>query len=176
MKILVLFLFLPWKIFAAVDIAFIEVKDKDGKIVQLESNGHYAHIAISYEGQWLHAYPPNGVETITQAQLEKIGRIKIILTLPEVESLSESQVKKYLGKPYDWSFSWGDESIYCAELIGKLLDIKPLAMSFDSRFWPPIYRKIKGFGLSPDDIFQAIRDKGFFDPGPIGQCKAVFKK
>ncbi|QSQ12747.1 YiiX/YebB-like N1pC/P60 family cysteine hydrolase [Myxococcus landrumensis] len=30
-----------------------------------------------------------------------------------------SAAKKHLGKPYDWKFGWGDDAMYCSELVRK---------------------------------------------------------
>jgi Permuted papain-like amidase enzyme, YaeF/YiiX, C92 family len=29
------------------------------------------------------------------------------------------EAKRHLGKPYDWRFGWGDEALYCSELVHK---------------------------------------------------------
>lgn len=173
MKLLILFF--PCFTFASIRVAFLEMKNVQGETVQLEAGGQFVHVAISYKDRWLHAYPPKGVEEITSEELEKIGRIKVILNRSDADPLTEKQVRKFLGKPYDWSFSWGNESIYCAELVGKLLNIEPLPMTFSSAFWPPIYRRIDGLGLSPDDLFKLLPSRGFEKTPGGGSCKVVFQ-
>ena len=153
---------------ASVNVAFLELRTYDGKVVQLEPNGQFAHMAISYHGNWLHSHPYRGVEIISQEELEKIGNIKAIVAIPEIDSLNESLVDNYLGKPYDSSFSWSDDKIYCSELIAKILKINPLPMKFESKFWPEKFHKLKGkFGISPDDIFKYLKKHGYQNYYPI---------
>ncbi len=162
MKYLLFLLFVPFYSFASVEVAFIEMRDYDGQVIQLEPNGKYAHMAISYRGNWLHAHPFRGVEVVSKEELEKMGEIKVILTKSDFEALSEVEVARYLGKPYDSEFSWSDAKIYCAELIAKLLGINPLPMSFDAEFWSEELQRMKGLlGLSPDDLFPVLLERGY---------------
>ncbi len=160
MKILSLalsFLFLPLTASAVVEVAFIEMRTPDGKVLQLEKGGRFAHIAISYRGQWLHAHPFYGVEVVESEKLERIGVIKEVLTVSELVSLDNEEVARFLGKPFDSSYSWSDEKIYCSELVGKLLRLKPLPMDFSAEVWPERYRKLNGApGLSPDGIYRIL--------------------
>lgn len=156
MKFLFLLLFaLPaW---SQVYVAFIEVRDANGKVLQLENDGRYAHMAISYKGQWLHSYPNRGVELISNNDLEKIGKVTVI-PLKSQPELNSSEVAKFLGKPFDFEFSWDDNKIYCAELVAKLLHLAPAPMQFSASFWPKSYQKFNGqLGISPDDIFQQLQ-------------------
>lgn len=171
MKYIVLLLFFPFYLQASIKVAFIELRNYKGEIIQLEPNGQFAHMAVSYRGQWLHAHPLNGVEIISQADLEKIGSIKTIITLLEYDELDIKQVEKYLGKPYDFEYSWGEERIYCAELVAKLLNIDPLPMNFESSFWSSNYSSLRGkLGLSPDDLYQHFKRK----LGHVAQCSKIF--
>lgn len=156
-KFLLLILF-PLLSFASVDVAFIEIRDPNGKLLRLEPDGQFAHIAISFEGKWLHSHPYRGVEAISTAELEKIGTIKEVLTVFEPAELDRALVKKFLGKPYDRAFSWSNDSIYCSELVGKLLKIEPKPMHFAADVWPQQFQKFRGLlGLSPDDIYKILK-------------------
>lgn len=140
---------------AQVQIAFIEMKDAQGQTVQLEPGGHFAHIAISYRGRWLHAHPYRGVELITSAQLEKIGRV-VKMTLTSRSELTAEELVTYEGRPYDPTFSWTDDSYYCSQLIAKILQIEPLPMNFRAPLWQG-RKKQQGWGLSPDDIYRILQ-------------------
>jgi len=167
--------FLPNSSWALIQVAFIEIKKPNGRILQLEPNGQYAHIAISYRDKWLHAYPYTGVELISRSQLEKIGTIRSIVTISESDELEEAQIKKFLGKPYDSQFSWGDDAIYCSELVAKLLDLKPQAMLFGSDFWPDRFQSLKeDLGLSPDDVFYILKVQGYRTETFTLQCSKLF--
>ncbi len=138
--------------YADTKIAFLELRTYDGKILQLEPNGRFAHVAISYGDKWLHAHPLRGVELVNLSILEKVGKIKAVVSV-SVNSLSDNAVKRFLGKPYDSQFSWTDEGIYCSELIAKLLGIAPKPMRFRGPYWPAEYRKREGEpGISPDEL------------------------
>lgn len=158
--ILSLVLFASSFCFASVEVAFIELKNYQGQVVQLEPNGQFAHIAISYQGVWLHSHPIRGVELTTEHMLQKMGTIKQVITVPNLAALDEAQVEKFIGKPYDGNYSWDDEKIYCSELIAKLLGIKPQPMKFDPSLWPASFQKMKGqLGISPDDIFKILKNR-----------------
>lgn len=155
MKFLFL-LFLALPAWSQVYVAFIEVRDQQGRVLQLENNGRYAHMAISYKNLWLHSYPNRGVELITQKDLEKIGVVTVI-KLNNQPALTQTEVSKFLGKPFDFEFSWDDGKVYCAELVAKLLHLKPTPMQFSATFWPKSYQKLNGqLGISPDDIFKEL--------------------
>lgn len=176
MKLFLLILLTPFCGFASVEIAFIELRNYQGELIELEPNGKFAHMAISYKGHWLHSHPFRGVEIIPQDKLEEIGTINAIVTIPETPSLTEVQVKKFLGKPYDTEFSWSDERIYCSELIAKLLHIEPKPMSFASKAWPESFRAFKGkLGLSPDDIFKALIQKDYNSDSFKFRCSKIFR-
>ncbi len=177
MKYIIVLLFLSLRSYAAIEIAFIELRNHEGQVIQLEPGGQFAHIAISYQGQWIHSYPFRGVEIISKENLEKIGAIKSILTVSESQDLQEEQVNRYLGKRYDSEFSWSDDKIYCSELVGKLLNMIPKPMKFKSKFWSQSSQFVKsqnGGGLSPDDIFQYLEEK-YKTQRDENQCSKLFK-
>lgn len=41
---------------------------------------------------------------------------------PEVRARMRTIGKSWLGRPYDLLFQWGDDKLYCSELVYKLLD------------------------------------------------------
>ena len=169
--ILFFLLLLPFCVSAKVDIAFIVMKDRQGQILQLEPQGQFAHIAISYQGQWLHSHPYRGVEIISTESLEHMGTLRKIITISDLDSLDEALVKPLIGKAYDTEYAWNDERIYCSELVAKLLKIEPLPMSFSSPFWSDGFQKIRGeLGLSPDDIYKNLKARGYRDRSPSLLC------
>jgi hypothetical protein len=148
---------LPLVSTARVDIAFLELHDRRGKLIQLEPNGRFGHVAISYHGQWLHSRPYYGVELVSLETLQKVGSLAAILTLPLENEPDEATVQKLLGKHFDAKYSWDDDSYYCSELIGKLLKLSPEPMSFQAPVWPPEFQSLNGkLGLSPDDIYRKL--------------------
>lgn len=143
---------------AAVDIAFLEIYKSDGTRLQLEPDGRFAHVAISFRGKWLHAAPQGGVQLSTQAEIERIGTITAIATLRAFSEPSVDFVRMNLGKPYDSSFDWSDDAFYCSELVGKILNLAPMPMYFDPNLWPAEFQKYNGMpGLSPDGIYRLLQ-------------------
>ena len=148
--------------FAKVEVAFIELRFPDGRLLQFEPEGRFAHIAISYKGKWLHSYPRKGVEITTYEDLKKIGNVKAIIVVDDMDALDESLVEKYLGKPHNLSYTWNEDKIYCSQLVAYLLGIPPTPMTFSGSSWSKAYHERKGMvGISPDDIFNALKARGY---------------
>ena len=144
---------------ADVKVAFIEFYTPDGRLIQLEPNGRFAHIAISFRGGWLHAHPWRGVEWISTENLAKMGKIADVVDLESAPEVSEETAHQYLGKPYDRDYSWSDDKIYCSELVAKILKMNPEPMHFDTKLWPEKFWKFEGLpGLSPDKIYKRLKD------------------
>ena len=151
---------------AEVRLAFLELRNFRGELVQLEPNGRFAHIAISYGDLWLHAHPRTGVAFVSDEGLKQFGAVKEILTLSAVPDLKPADVTRFLGKPYDFAFTWSDDAIYCSELVAKLIGMEPEPMEFRGAFWNDKRMPRGSAGLSPDDIFRRLR--------PLGSCSSAF--
>ena len=159
MKLFALILLLSVIAQAKVQVAFIEMRNYYGQIIQLEPGGRFAHSAISYKGQWLQAHPVRGVELVPIETIRKMGEIKEMLDVPGLEELDSAKVKAMLGKPFDHGYVWDDEKIYCSELIAKLLDLPTKPMVF-SDTWPWQYQQLNGLpGLSPDGVYQILSEQ-----------------
>jgi hypothetical protein len=159
---------------AATDVAFIEIRDYHNQIIQLEPNGRFAHVAISYNGQWLHAHPIRGVEIVSQKEIEKIGRFKSIVSLPDV-NIETEKVRRFLGKHYDAGYEWTEQSVYCSELVGKLLELAPEPMSFKASLWANRYLHMRGQpGLSPDDVYRILIGRGYKEIPAQKQCLDMY--
>ncbi|MGE5086972.1 MAG: hypothetical protein ACM3MG_11770 [Bacillota bacterium] len=153
LSIIALFIALPG--FAKTRIAFLELYGPNGKLVQYEPGGRFSHTAIQFDDigdKWLNSYPGEGVAIISWEDLQHHGVVADIVEVPFEIKLS--QVTPYLGKPFDFWYSWDDNAFYCAELVGKLLHIPPQPMHFNKAVWPPNYWKLEGTeGLSPDQLW-----------------------
>lgn len=145
--------------FAKTRIAFLELYDRNGNLVQYEPGGRFAHTAIQFDDigdKWLNAYPGEGVAIISWEQLQHRGVIAEIVEIPQ--KISMSQVQPYMGKPFDFWYSWSDDALYCTELIGKLLGVPTQPMKFNKEVWPKSYWKLEGTeGISPDGLFEWAR-------------------
>lgn len=141
-------------------IAFLELYNHRGELVQYEPGGRFAHTAIQFDelgDRWLNAYPGEGVAIITWVQLQNHGVIAEVIEIPVDVSLDE--VSYYIGKPFDYKYSWTDDALYCTELIGKLLQVPTHPMKFNKKVWPKNYWHLDGTpGLSPDQLWMWAQD------------------
>lgn len=146
---------------AKTQVAWLELRDSKGQVIQLEPDFYFAHVAIEVNGKWLHANPRSGVELVSLEDLERVGKIKEILESDEDEVDSEG-VKFFQSRPFDHQYSWSDDEIYCAELVAKLLDIAPSPMHFDSKYWSSWFQKYEGLpGASPSKVYQELKKRGY---------------
>jgi hypothetical protein len=153
---------LPRDAIASVDVAFVEIIAPDGHLVQFEKNGRFGHSAIFYHGQWLQAHPWRGVELTSKSEVEKIGCIAEVVHIPDPAELDSKKLKTLIGRPFDHDYTWDDKSLYCAELVAKLLDIPPTPMEFDPNLWPEEFQKHNGEpGISPDGVYRALKARGY---------------
>jgi hypothetical protein len=160
MKWFLLILMFPLFVHADIEVAFLEIKNYFGQVIELEDGGHFAHIAISYKNGWLHAHPIRGVEWVSTSDLEKMGKINAIVKLENTANLTFQDIEMFVGKSYDPDFSWSNDKIYCSELVGKILRIQPQPMNFISKIWSQKYKSHNGeLGLSPDDIFRILKQQ-----------------
>ncbi|WP_021781434.1 YiiX family permuted papain-like enzyme [Myxococcus hansupus] len=85
---------------------------------------HVGIVEVTEQGAWVvEAVQP--VQRIRFSKWKARGVKGAILVL-RPQALSEAQrqhavaaAKAHLGKPYDWRFEWGDDAMYCSELVRK---------------------------------------------------------
>ena len=143
-------------------IAWIEMRDANGQIIQLEPEMLYAHVAIQIGEQWLHAHPKHGVVLSDSAELQKTGVIREVWASDKENDSYLDHVSFFVGREFDSEFSWTDEKIYCAELIAKLLSIAPSPMHFDEKLWDPWFKKYEGLpGSSPSKLYSEVQRRGY---------------
>jgi len=175
MRYSLVFLCLLWatSAIATIEVAFFENMDSKGGLVKLESNGRFAHIAISYQGGWLHSQPGRGVHIVDA--LSSIGTVWTILVAQNIPDLSEDQIRQFVGKDYDFRFDWTDnERFYCSELVAKILNLSPTEMRFEGSFWrehPDLICQNGELGASPDDVYERLLENNFTS---TGQCSQLF--
>lgn len=159
--VLLLLLYCGLSAHAAVSVAFFEFYSSQGELIQLEPGGRFFHVAVLTEEGWLHSHPQRGVELVKD--LNHIGARRVILTNPQAPSLTGPEIRPYMGLPFDFSYEWEDlHSTYCSKLVGVLLKIEPLPMDFSAEHWKRSgLASTQRVGLSPDDIYRALRKRGF---------------
>lgn len=85
---------------------------------------HVGMVEVTEQGAWV-------VEAVQPVQRIPFSKWKargvkggILVLRPKVLSEAQRQqavtaAKAHLGKPYDWHFGWGDDAMYCSELVRK---------------------------------------------------------
>lgn len=158
--------------FGQVRLAFFELRTPEGRLVQLEKNGRFGHVALQHQGKWLHAHPYRGVEWVALEKVREVGTLVSVIEFPNLAAPEETRIHQYLGRPFDRGYTWDDERLYCSELIAKLLNISPLPMEFDPELWPKAYEKLRGQpGLSPDDIYRILTNQEGYQT--INSCQSI---
>ena len=146
-------------LFAKTRVAFLELYDAKGRLIQYVPGGRFGHSAIQVEGKWLNAYPREGVSFVSWEELNHRGRVAAIVEIPQTVTLKD--VAPYLGKPFDFKYGWGDDALYCSELISKLLGVQPEPMVLNHEVWPKSYWPLEGTpGMSPDRLYEILRGPG----------------
>jgi hypothetical protein len=147
-----------------VKVAFLELRDGHGQTVRLEPWFPWAHMAISFEGGWIHSHPSTGVEWASMERLEQFGRIAHVVSVPEWFQPRLELADAFFGLPYDREFSWDNRALYCSELVAKLLGIAPVPMVFDPALWPRDYLRFNGQpGISPGIVYRRIVEEVITD-------------
>ena len=144
---------------AAGDIVFHTSTSAQSVAVQSATHSLYSHMGIVLikEGRpvVLEAVQPVKYTDLKTWLNRGKGQQYVIKRLtspikPAAVSKLDQEAKRYLGKPYDLTFEWSDDRIYCSELVWKLyksalgIELAPLAKlgSFDLTA-PAVKAKLK---------------------------------
>lgn len=144
---------------AAGDIVFHTSTSAQSVAVQSATHSRYSHMGIVLikEGRpvVLEAVQPvkyTDLKTWLNRGKDQQYVIKRLTSpiKPAAVSKLDQEAKRYLGKPYDLTFEWSDDRIYCSELVWKLyksalgIELAPLAKlgSFDLTA-PAVKAKLK---------------------------------
>lgn len=114
------------------DIIFQTSKSMQSNPIQLATKSKYSHCGIIYKkGSDFYVYEAVGPVKLTSMK-EWIARGKnntyVVKRLKNVEKIITPDVLKkmkqvgdqFKGKPYDITFEWDDNRIYCSELVWKI--------------------------------------------------------
>ncbi len=154
------------KSFATVEVAFFQVKDEHGKIYSSEPGGQFYHSAVKTDMGWVEVHVYYGVHVATDNIYQR-KEFTLSLINNELPGITESQVKEWLGKPFDYTFNWSTQnSSYCSKLVANLLDPNILPLPFQSsEYVYPSGKRIKysdTVGLSPDDLYKILLEEKNF--------------
>jgi hypothetical protein len=116
------------------DIIFQTSLSSQSQAIQRATGSRYSHMGLIFirHGR---PYVFEAIKTVQYTPLEKwiargqgrhfvVKRLqdsKRILTEASVSKLKK-EARRYQGKPYDLTFEWSDNRIYCSELVWKIYD------------------------------------------------------
>ncbi len=168
-------LLIPLLSFSQVEVAFIEMRDPQGKLIEFEKDARFSHVAISYHRHWLHTHPFRGVEVVDQKTLEEIGLIVATLLIGDHDEPSDVFVKSIIGSPYESKFSWDSKLYYCSKLVGQFFGLNTEPMDFNAPIWPLYFRKYNGLpGLSPQGAYRQLVKRGYPVRWSSPSCRDIF--
>lgn len=146
------------------DIIFQSSDAATNKAVELATHSKFSHVGVifEYQGDLQVLEATNPVSITPLAKFIKRGsggkyavlRLKAaddILTDEQKEQLI-ARGKTWVGKKYDFAFSWNDEELYCSELVYKLYDA-----ILDIQLTEP--KPLKSFDLSHPLVQQQLKIK-----------------
>ena len=152
-------------------------------LIEAQTRSEYSHIGVivsSSKGQILVAEAFKKVRVVSLKEFNKKTQKGLKLEVLRPHYVSDNLYRDYRenfdGLPYDSMFLWGDESIYCSELVQKLfaksgmLTPNPKPMSFDTNpeYWDRYFRgeTPRGkLGISPEDfkLSKLFVELGFYE-------------
>lgn len=112
------------------DIIFHTSKSDQGEAIRLGTNSPLSHVGVLFKenGKWMVYEAVQPVRKTPLPQFAKNGEAgKYVVRRLENEAVLDEaalkDMKKYmsqhLGKNYDAKFGWGDDKMYCSELVWK---------------------------------------------------------
>lgn len=114
------------------DILFHTSRSRQSRAVQDATRSEWSHcgIVVRRDGKWMVYEAVQPVKATPLAEwiargkenrfaLKRI-RESVRKLSPEDLARMESEGRRFAGKPYDTLFGWGDDRIYCSELIWKI--------------------------------------------------------
>lgn len=147
---------------SAIEVAFLEVHDFNGRPLELEPGARFAHVLVRYKNKWLHSHPGLPGVALSDDPSE-FGRVKSILIDPTLPEPDDKTVEFWLGKPFDHTFSWTNRNAtYCTRLVAQILGVSPQPMRFEGAAWKRFPGpQPGGVGLSPDDLHAELLARDF---------------
>lgn len=145
------------------DLVFQTNTEGQGRAIQLATRSQYTHVGILFkvDGEWQVYEAVQPVQSIPLSEFTARGDSGkyTVLRLVKRDSLigagQTALMKSYLeqqtGKNYDPYFSWGDESMYCSELVWKCYKKAGISLS--------ALRKLGSFHLSSDLVQKTLKQR-----------------
>ncbi len=165
------------------DIIFQTSRSAQSQAIQQATGSRYSHMGIIllkngkphvYEAAATVKYTPLA-EWIARGEgsryvVKRLKNADAALTPPSLAKL-HANARRFAGKPYDLTFAWSDERIYCSELVWKIYD-RALGIRIGK------LQKIREFNLETPAVKQKLRER-YGDKIPLDEPvispKAMFE-
>jgi hypothetical protein len=114
------------------DIVFQTSRSNQSRAIQLATHSEYSHMGLLFQkdDQWMVL---EAIQPVSWTRLDRwvarglkghvvVKRVKHrdALLTPEVVKRMKAVGLQFLGRPYDLTFEWSDDRIYCSELVWKI--------------------------------------------------------
>ncbi len=123
----------PNHLFKDADIIFQDAQSSQSKAIKLATSSKYSHVGIIFKDNGkLYVY--EAVEPVKITPLKRwikngknehfvLKRLKdeTLLTFQNLKNMKKIG-ESFLGRHYDGLFGWGDDKIYCSELVWKVYE------------------------------------------------------
>ena len=146
------------------DIIFQTSQSSQSAAIQIATHSKYSHMGIIFfrEGK---PYVFEAGRTVQYTPLKQwidrgIGRRYVIKRLINAEKVMTGQAieklksvaEKFRGLPYDLTFEWSDDRIYCSELVWKIYE-RSLGLKVGRT------KKLRDFDLSNDVVKNKMKER-----------------
>jgi hypothetical protein len=146
------------------DIIFHTSRSAQSQAIQQATGSRYSHMGLIlfrqgkpyvFEASATVTYTPL-LEWIARGTgehyvVKRLENAQQVLTPDALQKLRK-EVETFVGKPYDLTFEWSDERIYCSELVWKIYD-RVLGIRIGK------LQKIREFNLDTPAVKQKIRER-----------------
>ena len=132
------------------DIIFHTSRSAQSLAVQRATGSRYSHMGIVLmRGGKPHVF--EAVSTVRYTPLKRLRDADRLLT-PEAVAKLRARTSDFEGRPYDLTFEWSDQRIYCSELVWKLYQ-RALGVRIGE------LQKIREFNLADPAVRAKMRER-----------------
>ncbi|MFO0582647.1 MAG: YiiX/YebB-like N1pC/P60 family cysteine hydrolase [Anaeromyxobacter sp.] len=108
------------------DLVFQASRSRQAAGIRLATGSRWSHVAI-VERAGHGATVLEAIEPVSRTSWERwrrrgIGEVLVLRVRgldPAAKARAVAEARRFLGKPYDARFGWGDDRLYCSELVVK---------------------------------------------------------